>query len=394
MTEAEIKALGPALAGYLDKYLFCCRYTQTFGHLGTYVRGLLSDLKRKACAPIALSTGTAVRTLQEFLRDHVWSFEQARDQFQGHIAASLPRLPADDLGNVGLIDETSAAKTGHKTPGVARQYLGCLGKVDNGVVTVHIGVCKGTFKTLLDADLYLHKEWADDRKRCRAAGIPDTLVFRTKWKIAVEQYDRAKANGLTFDWMTFDEGYGACPGFIFTLADRNQLFVGEVPRSFSCAAVHKKGQCPTKDVKGRKAEDVVRGCVAFKSQEWQVLRLARASQEDQVWRVKAARVWLHSATGWSEASYTLIWACNDETGAEKFFLSNAPADTPVEVLMRVAFRRWNVEHCFRTAKGQLGFGHFEGQRYVALMRHMILCLITCGSPKPFPKKNIRDRKQR
>jgi SRSO17 transposase len=380
MTDAEVRGLGPALADYLDKYLFCCLYTQTFGHLVTYVRGLMSDLPRKTCEAIALKAGTAVRTLQEFLRDHVWSFEQARDRYQEHVATLLPHLCGDDLGNVGFLDETSAAKTGRKTPGVARQYLGCLGKVDNGIVTVHLGVCKGTFKTLLDADLYLPKEWGDDRKRCQAAGIPDTVVCRPKWQIGLEQWDRAKKSGIFLDWMTFDEGYGACPGFLFGLddPDRRQLFVGEVARSFSCTAVHKNGQRPNEEVKGRKAEDVVKSCVAFKDQPWQVLRLTRASEEDQVWRVKAARVWLHSAAGWSMKSFWLIWASNDKTGEEKFFLSNAPPDVSVEVLMRVAFRRWNVEYCFRTAKGNLGFGDFEGQRYAGLMRHLTLCLITLG----------------
>src|SRR2546430_13894017 len=100
MTEKEVKALEPALVDYLDEYLFCCRYTQTFGHLGTYVRGLLSDLPRKTCEPIALKAGTPARTLQEFLRDHVWSFEQARDRLQAHVAALLPRLPPDDLRTV------------------------------------------------------------------------------------------------------------------------------------------------------------------------------------------------------------------------------------------------------------------------------------------------------
>jgi len=378
MTESELRRLSPTLAKYLDEYLFCCGHTQTFGHLGTYVRGLLSDLKRKTCEPIALKAGTPVRTLQEFLRDHVWSFEEARDHFQEHIATLFPRLPKDDLGKVGLVDETSTAKTGDKTPGVARQYLGCLGKVDNGIVTVHIGVCMGTFKTLLDADLYLPKEWDADRNRCRDAGIPDSVVHRPKWQIALEQLNRAKKNGITLDWLTFDEGYGACPGFLFGLDDNNQAFVGEVPRSFSCLALTRQGQRPADEVKGQKAEDVVRSCVAFKSQAWRVLRLPRQSQEDQVWRVKAARVWLHSATGWSENSYWLIWASNDETGEEKFFLSNAPADASVEVLVRVAFRRWNVEHCFRTVKSELGFTHFEGRRYVALLRHMTLCLITLG----------------
>jgi SRSO17 transposase len=378
MTEAEVRALGPALASYLDDYLFCCRYTQTFAHLGTYVGGLLSDLPRKTCEPIALRAGTPVRTLQEFLRDHAWSFEAVRDRYQGHVAAVLPRLGGDDLGTVGLLDETSAAKSGDKTPGVARQYLGCQGKVDNGIVTVHLGACKGTFKCLLDADLYLPQEWDADRARGKAAGIPDSLVYRPKWRIGLEQFDRAKARGLLLDWLTFDEGFGAIPAFAFALDERRQRFVGEVPCSFSCLAAHRSGRRPPADVSGRRAEDVVRSWVAFQEQPWQVLRLSRAAAADQVWRVKAARVWVASAAGWSAGSYWLIWASNDETGEEKFFLANAPPDTPVAVLVRVAFRRFYVEHCFRTAKGELGFTHFEGRRYVALMRHLTLCLLTLG----------------
>ena len=110
----------------------------------------------------------------------------------------------------------------------------------------------------------------------------------------------------------------------------------------------------------------------------QVCRLPREVMQDQVWRVKAARVWLHSKEGWSAGTYWLIWASNDETGEEKFFLSNAPEGAKVETLVRVAFRRWNVEHSFRVAKSELGFTHFEGRNYTALMRHMSLCLVAMG----------------
>jgi SRSO17 transposase len=376
MTEEQLQALEPALADYLDTFLFCCDYTQTFGHLGTYVHGLLSDLPRKTVEPIALRAGTPVRTLQEFLRDHAWDFAAVRDGLQRQVAHLLPTLAADDLGTVGLIDETSAAKKGDQTPGVARQYLGCKGKVDNGIVTVHLGVCQGSFKALLDADLYLPKEWDQDRPRCRTAGIPADVVYRPKWQIALEQLDRAQQQGVPFDWLTFDEEYGKRPGFIAGLDARQLRFVGEVPRSFSCLTVQRSGRPPAAERKGRSAEDVVRSCVAFRSQPWQVLHLSRQTLADQVWRVKAARVWLHSAAGWSAGTYWLIWASNDQTGEEKFFLSNAPADVSVAILVRVGFRRWNVEHTFRVAKSELGFTHFEGRRYVALMRHLSLCLIT------------------
>src|SRR5215468_11052457 len=124
MTEQQFRALEPALADFLEQFLFCCAYTQTFAHLGTYVRGLLSDLPRKSVEPIALAAGTPVRTLQEFLRDHAWDAPAARDALQRGVADLLPTLPDDGSGVVGLVDETSAVKQGDKTPGVQRQYLG------------------------------------------------------------------------------------------------------------------------------------------------------------------------------------------------------------------------------------------------------------------------------
>jgi len=194
VTEEELDGLGSALDDFLQPYLYCCGYTQTFGHLHTYCRGLLSDLKRKSAEPIALASGCAVRTLQEFLRDHQWQHGQVRDQLQRDVGVELAGLPDDGLGNVGLIDETSALKSGNKTPGAQRQYLGCVGKIDNGIVTVHLGVCKGRYKTLIDAELFLPEDWANDRERCKAAGIPEDMVYRPKTQIALEQVDRAKAN--------------------------------------------------------------------------------------------------------------------------------------------------------------------------------------------------------
>jgi SRSO17 transposase len=287
----------------------------------------------------------------------------------------LPSVPGDELGLVGLIDETSAVKDGSKTPGVQRQYLGCVGKVENGIVTVHIGLCKGRYKILLDADLYLPKSWNADRPRCRQAGIPDEVVYRPKWQIALEQLDRLRSHGVPLDWLTFDEGYGKSPGMIAGLDGRRQRFVGEVPRTFSCLAAVRSGRRPPEGAKGRPAEEVVRHSTAFRSQPWQVLRLQRETLADQVWRVKAAQVWLSSASGWSAGTYWLIWASNDATGEEKFLLSNAPPETPVEVLVRVAFRRAAVEHSFRVCKSELGFTHYEGRSYTGLLRHLRLCLV-------------------
>src|SRR5438270_607174 len=184
MTECQLRGLGPALDRFLARFLYCCDYTQTFAHLKTYVRGLLSDLPRKSVEPIALASGTPVRTMQEFLRDHGWRRGEVVGTAQAYAAALLARLPADGLGAVGVIDETAQPKKGTKTPGVHRQWCGRLGKVENCVVTVHPGVKKGRFRALLGGQLFLPREWSLDRDRCREAGLPDGVVHRPKWRLA------------------------------------------------------------------------------------------------------------------------------------------------------------------------------------------------------------------
>jgi SRSO17 transposase len=223
---------------------------------------------------------------------------------------------------------------------------------------------------LIDRDLFLPESWSNDRERCRAAGIPDEVVHRPKWKIALEQVDRAKGNGLILDWVTFDEGYGDCPKFLLELEDRNLRFVGEAPRSLRCFAVREPAAALSSW-----AEDLVRHSPAFAHQPWQTFRLTRQTLGEQIWQVKAARVWLSVDKKPSAKTYWLIWARNERTGEEKYFVSNAPEDAALLDLLRVAFSRWNVEHEFRVSKSQLGFRHFEGRNYVALLRHMTLSML-------------------
>jgi len=379
MTPEEVAALGPAFAAYVREFEDCFVHDHTREHLHTYCRGLLSDLPRKSVEPIALASGTAVRTLQEFLRDHVWDQHRMRDQVQQRLAQQPPPASADDLGRVGLMDETSQAKKGTKTPGVQRQWCGSLGKIDNGIVTVHLGLVWGQFKTLVDADLFLPEAWSQDRARCREAGIPDDVVYRPKWRIALEQLDRAAANGLHLDWLTFDEYYGSKPAFLAELDRRSGLsYVGEVPRNFRCLTRRPKGRRPPGGWKGKRVDNLARCSSTLNRQEWQGVTLARVTLADQEWEVRAQQVYLLRDGRPTARTYWLLVARNVATGEVKYFVSNAPPDTPLEKLVRVAFRRWNVEHTFRVSKSEIGFGHFEGRNYVALMRHLILCLLTLG----------------
>ena len=234
MTPEQIEELGPAFADYLQPFLFCCDYTQTSHLLEVYCKGLLSDLPRKSAEPIALAAGTAVRTLQEFLKDHAWSHAAVRDALQQHLAAALGALPADDTGTVGVIDETATVKKGAKTPGVQRQWCGERGKAENCVVTVHLAVARGRYKALVDADLFLPQSWGADRDRCRAAGVPEEVGYRPKWRLALRQVCDALAAGIALSWLTFDAAYGDKPGFLRGLDALGVPYVGEVPRSLRC----------------------------------------------------------------------------------------------------------------------------------------------------------------
>ena len=206
MDADQIRRLKPRLSQYLRRFDGCFARRDTRAHLPVYVQGQLSDLPRKSVEPMALQAGAAPRTLQEFLSLLTWDERRMRDRLEEIVAAEHA-----DPHAVGVIDETSFAKKGDKTPGVQRQWCGALGKTDNCVVTVHLSFAGDGFHCLLDGELYLPESWAEDEERRREAGIPEALRYRPKWQIALELYDRACRNGLRFAWLTFDEQYGSKP---------------------------------------------------------------------------------------------------------------------------------------------------------------------------------------
>ena len=225
MDAKELRRLRPELARFLSRFDDCFD-TCCGGHLPIYVGGQLSDLDRKSVEPIAKRAGVAPRTLQEFLALLTWDHTRLRDRLQTIVATEH-----GGPHRIGLIDETSFVKKGTKTPGVQKQWCGHLGKVENCVVTVHLGYAQGNFQCLLDGELFLPESWGKDRARCREAGIADEVVYRPKWRIALELYDRAVANGIGFEWLTFDEYYGGKPEFLRELSQRHQCYVAEVPKS-------------------------------------------------------------------------------------------------------------------------------------------------------------------
>jgi len=175
MTAEQIAELGPAFTDYLRGFRPCFVTSNTFGHLGTYCRGLLSDLERKSVEPIALAAGAAVRTLQEFLTHHVWDHDALLTRLQRRIVAEHLPAPgrkgadADELGVVGLLDETSVPKKGEKPPGVQRQYCGARGKVAAAERAIEIDFDRAEAASVVrfDASMRLRSYHAGEW-RCRS----------------------------------------------------------------------------------------------------------------------------------------------------------------------------------------------------------------------------------
>lgn len=377
MDVQQIRQLKPKLTEFLGRFDDCFTRCDTREHLPVYVEGQLSDLQRKSVEPMALKAKVAPRTLQQFLSKHRWDEDRMRQGVQ-HIVATEHSSPRA----IGIIDETSDAKKGDKTPGVQRQHCGAEGKKDNCIVTVHLGWAVDDFHCLLDGELFLPESWSNDRARCREAGIPDTMGYRPKTEIALELYDGARANGLTFAYLTFDEWYGAKPDFLRALDQRRQKFVGEIPKNV-------RGWLrPPRLRQGRRGglkrahepstvTDLLRYSPALREQKWKRFRVKDGEKGPMVWEVKHVRFYPQTEGGDPARPVHLVVARNVLNPEEiKFFLSNAAPQTPVDELLLVAFSRWRIERCFEDQKGEVGLDHYEGRHYRGLKRHLILTMVS------------------
>lgn len=395
----EIRLLRRHLERFLWGFDGCFARREGREHLITYVRGQLSDLPRKSVEPIADHAGIPPRTLQDFLATHTWDHEQAIDCLQQHVAEHF-----HDDHAVGVIDETSFPKRGNQTAGVQRQYCGATGKIDNCVMTVHLGYALpgGTFRCTLDSQLYLPRSWLEDAERCGEAGVPADLDYRNTWQIALDLVSRAVRNGVRFGYLTFDENFAKAPAFLEALHARGQRYVAEVPAIFRGwllePTVLQRGRhqgkgrplkYPRLSVKSTPANRVDRLCkhsYPMRDQTWETFHVKDGHKGPIVWRAKAARFRMklpHPDGGRKGTGYGLpscpLWlivAQNVLTEEIKYFVSNAPAGAPLEELLRVAFSRWHIERCFQDEKSFLGMDHFECRRYRAIRRHLVLTAIS------------------
>lgn len=378
MDAAKIGQLGKELRKYMRQFADCFGRCEPRAHAQTYVRGQLSDLPRKSVEPMADQAGIDPRALQRFLAERLWDEGRMTEKLHGIVARDHAAPHA-----IAVVDETSFVKKGTKTPGVQRQYCGATGKKDNCTVTVHLGYAVQDFHCLLSSALYLPESWSSDRERCRAAGIPDALVHRPKWQLALELHQQACAQGVVFKWLTADEGYGAVPEFQAELSRRQQLYVVEVPRNFWCWSAPPRivSRPRSGRLEGRGplsvVEDLARYSRRFAAQDWQPYHIKDGTKGPIVWEVKSGLIFMKGSTELPAVPAWLIVGRNALDHEEiKFFVSNAPLETPLETLLCVGFSRWHVERCFEDEKNELGMDHFEVRTYCALMRHLALTAVS------------------
>ena len=377
MNYEQLASFEPALAEFLEKVRHCFKRDKTFTYMQKYILGLMADLKRKSIEPIALASGVAVRTLQEFLSFLSWD----------HLLADkvlIREVTERQHGkrSIGVLDGSGHVKQGNETPGVQRQWCGETGKRDNCVNGQHLLYTDNdphnSFSCVVASDLYLPQSWDEDRERCRKAGITDEIIYRAKWKIAIEQIERVMAEGLRFDYVTFDEEYGKVPEFIFELDRLGQNSIGEAPANFRVWVRPPAYKSHRTEHSSHRVDDILRHSPVFYGQKWRTMEIKDTTRRQCIWNIKSAQVYLVKHIDGkaycpvpTHRTYWLIVANNPETGEIKYFISNAPAKETLKTLLEIAFSRWHVEKWFERAKQECGFGAFEVRTYRSLIRHWL-----------------------
>lgn len=320
-----------------------------------YVRGLLSSVERKNSWQLAEVSGDATPYGFQYLLGRAdWEADAVRDELRHYLVQHLGNLHA-----VLVIDETGVPKKGRHSAGVARQYSGTLGKIDNCQVGVFLGYASQLGHTLLDRELYVPQEWTNDRDRCRKAGIPEARRFATKPQLAQQMLVRAFAAGVPARWVTGDRVYGA---------DRRlRMWLEAQPQAYVLAV---SGQAYVwVDEQQRQVKSIL---AALPEAGWTRLSAGDGAKGPRWydWR------WLALADplepGWRR--WLLVRRSVSTPTELTAYVVLARQETMLAEVVRVAGTRWTIESCFEAAKGEVGLDHYEVRSWTGWYRHMTLSM--------------------
>ena len=320
-----------------------------------YLRGLLSPVERKNSWQLAEQAGDEKPYgVQHLLGRAEWSADELRDDLCAYVVEHL-----GDSEAVIVVDETGFLKKGTKSVGVARQYSGTAGRVENCQIGVFLAYATKQGRTFLDRELYLPKEWTADSARRKEAGVPVEVSFATKPQIARRMITRAMEAGVPFRWVTGDSVYGndwqmrswleqRRISYVLGVTAQYRIYTGEA-REWAAAVV---GRLPSK--------------------QWQRISCGAGSKGERLydWALLGLREIEERRRRWLLARRSV----SDPTEVA-YYVVSGPCDTSLAEMARVAGSRWAVEESFETAKGEVGLDQYEVRSWQGWYRHITLVLL-------------------
>jgi SRSO17 transposase len=349
---------------------------------GEYLKGLMqADRKNMERMEEAVKDGDEQR-LQHMLTNSAWDHRAVLDQVAMEADARLGGSAESGL----LIDESGFAKKGAHSVGVARQWCGRLGKVDNCQVGVFAALGRGHLAAVTDVRLFLPAEWASDRRRCEVAGIPpEHRQSKSKAALALEMVRHQRALGVRFAWVGVDGGYGKEPEFLRALEDLGETFVADVHKDQRIylrdpeprVPEGGRGRPPSRPRAQSPAERVDRWAAAQPPEAWQrvVLRDSTAGRLEV--DILHRHVWLWDSHEAQARHWHLL--VRREIGSPdtvKYTLSNAAADTPPHRLAQMQAQRFWIERAFQEAKSECGMADYQARKWRSWHHHMALVAMT------------------
>jgi SRSO17 transposase len=325
-----------------------------------YLQGLLSPVTRKNSWQLAEAVGDPTPYgFQHLLGRADWDADAVRDELRGYVTEHL-----GDPSGVGVLDETGFLKKGAKSVGVARQYSGTAGRVENCQIGVFLAYASPEGRTFLDRELYLHKEWAQDRERCREAGVPEEVEFATKPQLAKRMLERALDAGVPMAWVTGDEVYGGDRRLRMWLEGREQPFVLAIK---STEPLWSRGE---DGIRQRAAREIAAG---LKDEDWRQLSAGDGAKGPRVYDWARVRLVRLSGPGWQH--WLLVRRSLVDPADVAYYVVFGPAEATLEELVGVAGSRWAIEECIETAKGEVGLDDYEVRSWTGWYRHITLSLL-------------------
>jgi SRSO17 transposase len=365
LTAAAVRRCQEHLTAFLERYLPLF-YRREQRDLATLViRGRLSGLERKTSEPIAYQAGHTRKPVQHFVGAGLWDDEAVMAELRRHVAEEL-----GDPRAVLVLDPSAFPKKGTASCGVARQWCGRLGKVENCQVGVFLAYAAPGGYAPLDRRLYLTADWAADRKRRRKAHVPAHVTFQETWRIGLELLDRS-GPGLPHGWVAGDDEFGRATAFRAALRQRHERYVLDVPSDTLVREV-------TPAAGGRRPpfERVEAWAARQPAGRWKTITVRPGEGGPLKVRALKRRVQAKEQGGRVGPSETVIVSRTLGRDPQTWYaLSNAPRRERLAELVRVHGERHRVEEVLQAGKGEVGLGQYEVRSWVGWHHHMTLSLL-------------------